>query len=233
MILQYGTSPHPSSGYKWGNQSAELHLKLVTLYGACVWIPRASGKTMWDDLKSTSQFYWQYIHFKGAEYGSWSDIKRLLNNSSGLIKRTCIDTDAVQREGEGVHKVHGRAFRQLCRISISSETSYSRIKKAREVHVYTFFDVLICYTFLTSVARRRACDECALTASVHVVWVCARPINLLNMKSTICYPAETGSLFIDIFQLIIYLPKVWFAPPTHTHICSLDTHMDSWCMSYV
>lgn len=129
VILQHGTSPHPSSGYKWGNQSAELHLKLVTLCGACVWIPRASGKTMWDDLKSTSQFYWQYIHFKGAEYGSWSDIKRLLNNSSGLIKRTCIDTDAVQREGEGVHKVHGRAFRRLCRISLSSETSYSRIKK--------------------------------------------------------------------------------------------------------
>lgn len=39
--------------------------------------------------------------------------------------------------------------------------------------------------------------------------VCVRPINLLNMKSTICYPAETASLFINIFQLIIYLPKVW------------------------
>lgn len=84
--------------------------------------------------------------------------------------------------------------------------------------MYTFFDVLICYTFLPSVARRCACDECALTASVRGVRVCARPINLLNMKSTICYPAETGSLFINIFQLIIYLPKVWFAPPTHTHM---------------
>jgi len=92
--------PHPSSRYKWVDQSAELRLKAVTLCSVRLNPVHTlgSGEPMWDDSKSTSRLYWLYIHFKWAEYGSWSDIKRLFNNSSELIRRTCIDRDAVHEK---------------------------------------------------------------------------------------------------------------------------------------
>lgn len=78
----------------------ELHL--ITPGAVCAWIPfnhyTASLCGTPRKIKVHLDFYWQRIHFKRAEYGSWSDIKRLLNNSSELIKRTCIDEDAVHEK---------------------------------------------------------------------------------------------------------------------------------------
>lgn len=69
--------------------------------------------------------------------------------------------------------------------------------------------------------RVLACDYMSLPvcACLRCISLCVWPINLLNMESAICYPAETTLLFIDIFQLIIYSPKAWLTlfPPRCWH----------------
>ena len=84
------------------------------------------------------------------------------------------------------------------------------------------FDVLIYCTFTSSVSWTVAKNTWQIRdycVCVHVVQFARGPINLLNMKSTICYPAEIPLLFIDIFQLIINLPK--YGSSIHTLIWTL------------